>query len=252
MTPQFLLKYWLDQWRFLAMRLLLTLLVMLFGSSALSDFELPALTGRITDRANLVSSETEAVLSTQLQQLEAQTRVQLMVVTVPSLQGYAIEYYGYQLRRHWGAGTPEFENAAILITAQKDHAIRIEVGAGLKGMLTDTINANIITQIIEPSFRQGRFDDGIKRGVEAIGQVIHGDYLPIKPSQQAKQNIRIAGWVIFILMLIVVLRSLRRGCVIHSRNRRLIAGGSKQESVSRSNGGIGDGRFGGGGAVGRW
>ncbi len=101
----------------------------LLGAYAVAaDPSFPALTGRVVDEADLLSADEEAALTRELQQLEDKTSDQLVVVTLPSLQGYAIEDFGCRLGRHWGIGTAELNNGALLIVAPKERKVRIEVG----------------------------------------------------------------------------------------------------------------------------
>ena len=97
----------------------------------------PALLGRVVDAANVIPHDVEARLTVKLDALERQSQRQLVVVTLPSLQGYEISDYGYQLGRKWGIGSKESNNGALLIIAPAERKLRIEVGYGLEGVLTD-------------------------------------------------------------------------------------------------------------------
>jgi uncharacterized protein len=128
----------------------------------------PELTGRVVDNADLLTPETEAALSAKLEALEAQSQRQLVVVTVPDLQGYDIADYGYQLGRAWGLGDAERNDGAVLLVAPNDRKVRIEVGYGLEGYLTDALSSLIIQNQILPAFRDGDFPGGIVAGTDAI------------------------------------------------------------------------------------
>jgi uncharacterized protein len=104
----------------------------------------PALTGRVVDDANVLSPPTREALTAKLEALESKTSRQLVVVTVPSLQGYAIEDYGYQLGRAWGIGEKGKNNGALLIVAPNERKVRVEVGYGLEGVLTDALSEVIL------------------------------------------------------------------------------------------------------------
>ncbi|HAJ91621.1 MAG TPA: methanol dehydrogenase [Gammaproteobacteria bacterium] len=156
-------------------RILLTLLLCVISAPLLSAPEFPQLAGRVVDQAALLSPAAETRLTEQLAAHEQQTGNQLVVVTLPSLQGNNIEDYGYQLGRHWGIGQKGRDNGALLIVSRDDRKVRIEVGYGLEGSLTDALGSAIIHQRILPQFRQGDFESGIEKGVEAMLNIIDGD-----------------------------------------------------------------------------
>src|SRR5581483_6572685 len=135
----------------------------------------PALTGRVVDDADLLSPADEQELTDELKALEDKSSDQLVVVTLPSLQGYPIEDYGYRLGRNWGIGTAKLNNGVLLIVAPNEHRVRIEVGYGLEGTLTDALSKIIIENAILPKFRAGDYAGGIKDGVSDIIKVLTGD-----------------------------------------------------------------------------
>jgi uncharacterized protein len=143
--------------------------------AALAEPTFPALTGRIVDQAGLLDASARARLEAKLQELEAKTTTQLVIVTLPSLEGYDIADYGYQLGRHWGIGQKGSNNGVLLIVAPKDRRVRIEVGYGLEGTLTDAVSRLIIDHAILPRFRVNDFAGGIERGADDIVQVLSGD-----------------------------------------------------------------------------
>ena len=130
--------------------------------------QFPPLTGRVVDAADLLPPEVEARLTAKLEALEAQSQRQLVVATVPDLNGYDIADYGYQLGRHWGLGDKERDDGALLLVAPNERKVRIEVGYGLEGYLTDALAALIIQNTILPAFRNGDFAGGIEAGTDAI------------------------------------------------------------------------------------
>ncbi len=142
---------------------------MLFANPAIAQ-EFPELTGRVVDNANIIPDAEEAALAAKLEALEMQSERQLVVVTLPSLQGYDIADYGYQLGREWGLGDVERNDGAILIVAPTERKVRIEVGYGLEPVLTDGLSALIVQQQILPRFREGDFPGGIEVGTDSIIQ----------------------------------------------------------------------------------
>src|ERR1700744_2367745 len=119
-------------------------IVFAFAGAALAAPTFPPLTGRVVDDAHVLSPEVQAQLTQKLTDLEQRTSRQLVVVTLPSLQGYEIEDYGYQLGRAWGIGQKKLNNGALFIIAPKEHRVRIEVGYGLEGVLTDALSSVIL------------------------------------------------------------------------------------------------------------
>jgi uncharacterized protein len=130
----------------------------------------PALTGRVVDNANILSAATKSDLTGKLAALEAKTSRQLVVVTLPSLQGYEISDYGYQLGRAWGIGQAKLNNGVLLIIAPTEHKARIEVGYGLEPILTDALSEVILQSAVLPKFRSGDFNGGVTAGVDALIQ----------------------------------------------------------------------------------
>jgi uncharacterized protein len=128
----------------------------------------PALTGRVVDDANILSPAVEAALTIKLENLEKTTGRQLVVATVPSLQGYEIEDYGYQLGRTWGIGQKGTNTGALLIVAPAERKVRIEVGYGLEPILTDALSSVIIQTAILPKFKAGDLEGGVTAGTDAI------------------------------------------------------------------------------------
>ena len=133
-----------------------------------SNIQFPALTGRVVDNADILTPQQEAELTQKLAILEQQTTDQLVVVTLPTLNDYDIADYGYQLGRHWGIGQADANNGALLIVAPNDRKVRIEVGYGLEGILTDAYSALTIQNHILPAFRNGDYYGGINAGVDQL------------------------------------------------------------------------------------
>ena len=158
------------------MRFAAILIAFLFSAlPALAAPSFPALTGRVVDDAHILSQQTRDDLDQKLANLESRTSRQLVVVTLPSLQGYEISDYGYQLGRAWGIGQAKLNNGVLFIIAPKERKVRIEVGYGLEPILTDALSEIIIQQAVLPRFRTGDFDGGTQAGVAALVQQLSLD-----------------------------------------------------------------------------
>lgn len=149
-------------------QLILAALASLVATPLAAQPEFPELTGQVVDQADLLSPDQEAALARKLEALEQQSQRQLVVVTLPDLQGYEIGDYGYQLGRHWELGDEERNDGALLIVAPNERKVRIEVGYGLEPYLTDAYSSIIIRDSILPRFRDGDFPGGIEAGTDAI------------------------------------------------------------------------------------
>lgn len=219
---------------------------------AQSTPDFPELTGRVVDQAEMLSPEAEARLSQTLQAHEEASTEQVVVVTLPDLQGYAIEEYGYQLGRHWGIGQEGEDNGALLIVSKDDRKIRIEVGYGLEGRLTDAQSSVIINNVITPAFRQGNFQAGIVNGTVAMIQVLGGEPVSVAKSPQSrtgqeKPNLGLAA-LFFIIMISVVFFFGSRGGRGGRGGAALVGAALLGAAMGgRGGGGFGGGGFGGGG-----
>jgi uncharacterized protein len=143
------------------------------GALALS---VPALQGRINDYAGLLSSATVQQLDANLAQLEATDSTQIVVLIVPSLEGDSLEDFSIRVVEQWKIGQKGKDNGALLLVSKNDRKIRIEVGYGLEGKLTDLVSGRIIRNIIVPRFKMGDYDQGIIDGVAAMAGVVRGEF----------------------------------------------------------------------------
>jgi len=262
----------------------LAALALLVPLAARAQPTFPPLTGRVVDAAGILPADEKARLDQKLAALETQSHRQLVVATLPSLQGYDIADYGYQLGRAWGIGQKDTNNGALLIVAPKERKVRIEVGYGLEGVLTDGMSSLIIQQAIVPRFKAGDMAGGIEAGTDAIVQQLA---LPPEEAQKiaAQADAQAAraqprgvdtGMVVFVIFVVIffVLPMLRRA----AGGRRYYGGASalgplivfdalSHMAGRRGGGGWGDGggwggggggfsggggSFGGGGASGSW
>ena len=135
---------------------------------AIAAAELPALTGRVVDGADLLSPAEEQSLSAKSAALQSEIGPQYVVVTVPSLGGRPIEQYGVQLGRRWGIGDRERNDGLMLIVAPAERMARIEVGYGLEKRVTDPFAAKVLRERILPRFAKGDFPAGIAAGSDAL------------------------------------------------------------------------------------
>jgi uncharacterized protein len=150
------------------------LLVYLFSWPAYA-FDFPPLTGRIVDQAGVISATARGEIETKLKDLEDKSGIQLVVATVKSLQGGDIETYANELFRTWKLGEAKKNNGVLLLVAPADHKVRIEVGYGLEGTLTDALAQVIIASAMVPRFKANDYSGGIERGIDGIISVLTTD-----------------------------------------------------------------------------
>jgi len=148
-------------------RVFFLLATFLFAVTAFA-IDVPYLSGRVTDNAEILSSEAKQRLGDALKAHEAATGNQIAVLTVPSLDGESVESYAEQVFNTWKLGQKGKDNGVLLLVAPADRRLRIEVGYGLEGTLTDVAASRIIRNVITPRFKDGNFDAGIEEGVHAI------------------------------------------------------------------------------------
>src|SRR5215468_9964333 len=161
----------------------LLLSVVAFTAYALT---FPELTGRVVDDAGILDPATKAGLERKLAEFETKTTGQLVVVTLKSLQGTSIEDYGHQLGRHWGIGQKDKNTGALLIVAPNERKVRIEVGYGFEGTLTDAVNRTIIEREILPAFKRGDLNGGVLAGTSAMLRLLGGDTSAAAPPASAQ------------------------------------------------------------------
>jgi uncharacterized protein len=157
--------------------------VMLAPLARASDDRIPVppLTGHVVDLTGTLSQASLQDLDGKLTAFEERKGSQVAVLIVPSTQPEAIEQYSIRVAEQWKLGRKKVDDGAILLVAKDDRALRIEVGYGLEGALTDLSSKRIVSDIIAPHFRDGDFDGGIQAGVDAMLKVIDGEPLPAPP-----------------------------------------------------------------------
>jgi uncharacterized protein len=150
---------------------------------AFAQVAVPPLTGRVVDQTGTLTSEAAARLDQKLRDFEARKGSQIAVLIVPTTQPEAIEQYSIRVAEQWKIGRKKVDDGAILLIAKNDRKLRIEVGYGLEGALTDVTAKRIIDEVITPKFKSGDFSGGIEDGVDRMIGVIDGEPLP-KPKPQ--------------------------------------------------------------------
>jgi uncharacterized protein len=263
---------------------LVLLLVLLPLAWALAK-DVPPLTGRVNDTANLIPLDQRQRIEAQLAQFEQQTGDQVSVLTVDSLDGEEIADYANKVGRAWGLGQKGKDNGALLLVSKNDRKMRIEVGYGLEPVLTDLQTSVIQNQVIIPYFKKGDFGGGIEAGVSAILSTIQGKAVEPAPEAQPSGGdgesswlgilvfglfalgpfilnaIRSGSWIVYLVMLPILfllgsLAGLTVGLiaagvwlVLFPILRMILPKGPALGSSRRRSGGwwIGPGGFGGGG-----
>ena len=162
--------------RLLALASLALLLNIAARAQALQP--IPKLEARVTDVTGTLTAQQQAALETRLAEFEARKGSQIAVLIVPTTQPEEIEQYGIRVVEQWKLGRAKEDDGALLLVALQDKRMRIEVGRGLEGALTDLVSKRIIADTITPLFKQGDFAGGIGAGVEQIIKVVDGEALP--------------------------------------------------------------------------
>lgn len=265
----------------LAARVALIWLAVLIGAGLASvapaaELKFPALSGRINDGAGIIPAEARARIEGRLGTHEARTSDQVVIATVRSLQDTSIEDFANRLYRHWGLGQKDRNNGVLLLVAPAERKVRIEVGYGLEGALTDALSKVIITTAIAPRFKAGDFGGGIEAGVDAILNILTGDAeeWQRRAKVRSDDDLTVADYLVFgffLLILVIILMQIfgngrgGNGRMHRSRNGKWItipssggwsgsSGGFSSGGWSGGGGGFsgGGGSSGGGGASGDW
>jgi uncharacterized protein len=172
--------------------------------------EVPELKARINDYANMLSPATKRQLEKTLQGFEAAQSTQIVVLTIPSLKGESIESFSIRTAEAWKIGQKGLDNGAILVIARNDRKLRIEVGYGLEGRLTDLLAGRIIRQIITPAFKTGNFDLGIVNGVHAMMEAVTGEFA-VQPIQKPTGRVNgLSGLLIPLIVFVFLIMQLGR------------------------------------------
>ncbi|MDP9163197.1 MAG: TPM domain-containing protein, partial [Pseudomonadota bacterium] len=163
-------------------RLLLAWLALVALAAPLSAQNFPKLSGRVVDDAHLLSDSQKVDLDSKLAALEAGSGRQLVVATIPSLEGKTIEDYGYRLGRSWAIGQKGKDDGVILLVAPTEHKVRIETGYGARVFVTDAVASVIIRDVITPRFKAGDMGGGIVAGADQLVQ-----FMSLPPAEMQKR-----------------------------------------------------------------
>ena len=178
-----------------------------------AQIAIPPLTGRVTDQTATLTVEQKADLEQTLQAFEARKGSQIVVHIVPTTAPETIEQYALRVAEQWKPGRKKIDDGVILLVAKDDRTLRIEVGYGLEGALTDATSKRIISEIIVPRFSQGDFHGGIRAGVDQIMRVIDGEPLPPPDNGRSGDLSDIESYVPIIFMIALFLGGVLRAAL---------------------------------------
>ena len=182
--------------------------------------EPPVFQGYVNDYAHLLTPETASQIEQALRTFEEQDSTQVAVLTIDSLEGDALEDFSIRTVDKWGIGQQGRDNGVLLLVVKLDRKIRIEVGRGLEGVLTDLVSGRIIDQVITPLFKEGRFDEGIKAGVAATIQASRGEFTAEPRQGRRGRGQDSSPFLAYLLFGVFIISSLGRA----SRPLGVIAG----------------------------
>jgi len=166
--------------------------------------EIPVLSARVNDNAAMLSQATVQQLENMLTNLEQEESTQIAVLTITSLDGTNLEEFSMKVVESWKIGQKELDNGALLLIAKNDRKIRIEVGYGLEGSLTDLTAGRIIDNIITPQFRNGNFNQGVIAGVSAMISAVHGEFIAQDySSTKNKDSGKLSGFFLFLGVMLI-------------------------------------------------
>ena len=191
-----------------AIRICLILVgILLFTLGPVHALTVPALKGRVNDYAHILSPATISQLENALKYFEQQESTQIVVLTVPTLEGDSMEDFSIRVAGSWKIGQKKIDSGAILLIAKQEKKLRIEVGYGLEGKLTDLVSGRIIHDIIVPSFKEGNFDQGIINGVTAMMEAVKGEFSAknAPPPRKTPNQNDLAGMIVPLVIFFVFL-----------------------------------------------
>lgn len=215
---------------------MMSLLGLLLQVRAGYALDVPPLAGRVNDLAGMISPETESALDGRLAALEEKESTQVVILTVPSLEGEPVEDFSIRVAEAWKIGQKGVDNGILFLVSRDDRKVRIEVGYGLEGRMTDLLAGRIVDNEVVPLFRAGRFDAGFQQGVESIILAVQGEY-------KAKPGSGREGGGLPLLTLLVL-------AILFLYFFSQISGGNRGGGPFIYGGGPGSGGFSGGGSFG--
>lgn len=166
--------------------------------------EVPALKGRVNDYADMISPEAESLLEERLKAFENSDSTQIVILTVNSLQGDALEDFTIRAAEDWKIGQAKKDNGVILFASKNDRRMRIEVGRGLEGVLTDLLSGRILDNVMRPKFRSGDFDGGFLDGTGAIIDACRGEFKNDTPPESSSRSESSGNLPIILLVLLYI------------------------------------------------
>jgi uncharacterized protein len=197
---------------YFSLRCFLVAIVLLLNISAFAQRAVPAHGGVwVHDEANVLSRGTVAQLEQILKAERDSTSNQMAILIVPSLEGEDIDGFSIRVAEAWKAGDVKKDNGVIFIVSIQDRKMRIEVGQGLEGVLTDALSSRINRNEVAPQFRQGNYDAGVLAGTIAIIQAIKGTYVNESPPQRGKRGSRSPWGTVLLIIIIIIAMSRRKG-----------------------------------------
>jgi uncharacterized protein len=170
-----------------AARTFVLALLLFWASAAIAEVAVPPLTGRVVDQTGTLTSGYIETLNQRIRSFEQRKGSQIAVLIVPTTQPETIEQYSVRAAEAWKIGRRKIDDGALLVIAKNDHKLRIEVGYGLEGALTDVTSRRIIDEVIVPRFKTGDFAGGISEGLTRMIGVIDGERLP-PPAPEASHG----------------------------------------------------------------
>jgi uncharacterized protein len=185
------------------MKRILLLIILFLMPLPLLALDAPQLTGRVNDYARLLSPEAAARLEQKLAGFEREQSTQIVVLTIPSLQGDEIDSFSIRVAEQWKIGQKGKDNGVLLILARDEHKVRIEVGMGLQGVLPDITAAQIIRNVMSPHLKANDFDQGINAGVDAILAATKGEFKASPQDTARKPRSRSSSPATFFLLAAV-------------------------------------------------
>lgn len=191
----------------------LLFLLLVLPQVSYSQRAIPEQTGEwVVDDANVLSAQTKQELEYFLKQHRDSTSNQIAVYIIPSLEGEEINDYGFKVFSKWKLGQQGKDNGVLLLISLQDRQVRMEVGKGLEGVLTDLASSRINRNELAPHFRKQDYDTGVKAAVVAIVQVIKGEYTNDNPTPRRKSGKRNSPlFTILMIIAIIIFISRRRG-----------------------------------------